>query len=165
MNDELHEERYKLRFGVERSIRYHARMAGRYETIYKFFMFVTILMGSASFGELSNQPEIWGGFAAAIAAFVLVYAPGNRAACHRNLHSRFSDLAIDMESECTDINLKKWTKTRLQIEQNEPPIFWALNRDCHNEVCKAWDRLDYVKKIGFWKRLTMYLLRHDHVGA
>ncbi len=162
MNDELHEKQYKLRFGVERSIRYHARMVGRYETIEKLLMFATILMGSASVTSLIWWTEYLGGVAAAIAAFLLVYAPGNKAALHRNLHNRFSDLEIAMESECTEEKLKEWTKTRLRIEQNEPPIFWALNRDCHNEVCQAWDRRDYFQKLDWWKRATMYWFRYDH---
>ena len=63
MSDKLYDEQYKLRFGVERSIRYHARMAGKYETIHKWIMFATIFMGSASFAALNNSPELWGGVA------------------------------------------------------------------------------------------------------
>lgn len=165
MENELSEKRYKLRFSVERSIRYHARMVGKYEIIQKTLMFATILMGSASFAALNDSPELWGGIAATIAAFVLVYAPANKTTLHISLRNKFSDLAIDMESECTKENMEKWETARLRIEQNEPPVFWAVNTDCHNEVCRAWDRLEHVTQIGLWKRMTMYYMRHDRADV
>lgn len=159
----LDEEREDLRFGVEKSIRYHSRMAGRYRAIHRFLMFLTIVSGSAAFADAASISHIWGLSAAVIAAFSLVYAPGDTAARHRNLRNRFSDLEISIEVE-HDADLSLLKERRLRIEQDEPPVFWALESDCYNEVCLAWGRDKGFTKIPRWQRLTMYFLRHERVS-
>jgi len=156
-------ERDALRFEVEKSIRYHGRMAGRYRAIHRVLMFLTIVSGSAAFGDYSSTSPFLGLSAAVIAAFVLVYAPGDTAAKHRNLRNRFSDLEISMEVE-HDADLSLLKEKRFRIEQDEPPVFWALESDCYNEVCRAWGRDKGFTKIPRWQRLTMYFLRHERVS-
>ncbi|MCY4261548.1 MAG: hypothetical protein OXC91_14985 [Rhodobacteraceae bacterium] len=166
MNADCQASKNDLEFAVEKSIRYHGRMAARYETISKLLMFMVILSGSASFAAFMDKSQFFGAGAAVIAAFALVYSPGNRAARHRNLRNRFSDLAIEIQkSEDSPENLNQWKSKRLHIEQDEPPIFWALEADCCNEVCRARGQDEYIENLRWWPRLTMYSLRHSRSAA
>ena len=155
-----------LNFGVEKSMRYHSRMASRYEVIHKLTMFITILAGSASISTaLSEFPQIYtaisGAIVAIIATFNLTYAPGLSASVHSRLRDKFSDLAIEIRTnDESQIDYGRWLKIRLQIEQGEPPIFWALEADCDNEVRRAWGKDSKVIAIDLWSKFTMYLLRH-----
>lgn len=162
MTENLKEQVSDLDFGVEKSMRYHSRMAGRYEVIHKISMFLTIAAGSAAFAEFLSENSMWFGAAAAIfAAYNLVYSPGLNASRHRRLHDKFSDLAIEIRtSEKSQENYNQWIACRLRIEQGEPAIFWALEADCDNEVRRAWNRDSKLAAIGWWFRATMYIFRH-----
>ena len=53
-----------LDFAVEKSMRYHGRMVGRYGAIHRCSMFITILSGSAAFADLAEMSPVFGAFAA-----------------------------------------------------------------------------------------------------
>lgn len=79
------------------------------------------------------------------------------------LFRRFSDLAIEIRTrthEAVPPALAEWTERRLSIESDEPPIFYALEADCDNQVRRAWGRDEKLVQIGKWARLTMNWLRH-----
>ena len=162
MTENLKKQVRDLDFGVEKSMRYHSRMAGRYEVIHKISMFLTIAAGSAAFADFLRENSMWFGAAAAFfAAYNLVYSPGLNASLHRRLHDKFSDLAIEIRtSKEPQENYNSWIACRLRIEQGEPAIFWALEADCDNEVRRAWKQDRELAVIGWWSRTTMYIFRH-----
>ena len=148
----------KLDFGVEKSMRYHQRRRGFYDSLHKIIMFLIIICGSAAFSGFS---EYLAAAAAAFAAIDLVWGPSHCARDHEMLFRRFSDLAIDIRTTTQDPESHaKWVTERITIETDEPPIYWALEADCDNEVRRAWGRDKELILIGWWARLTMYCHRH-----
>jgi hypothetical protein len=51
----------------------------------------------------------------------------------------------------------------LEIEADEPPIYWALDADCDNEVCVAWgkDKSAGLVELTRIQRLLMNFYRID----
>lgn len=147
-----------LDFAVEKSMRYHQRRRGHYDAWHHIFMFLTIICGSAAFAELS----VYFGAGAAIFATVdLVWGLALRARNHEILFRRFSDLAVLIRtSNPTETLYTEWLNQRISIETDEPPIYWALEADCDNEVRRAWGRDKELVHIDRWHQLTMYWLRH-----
>ena len=62
--------------------------------------------------------------------------------------------------EQTRENYDRWVAERYEIENDEPPIFYALEADCDNQVRRAWGRKKKMVEIDWWSRRTMFLLRH-----
>lgn len=152
-----------LDFAIEKSMRYHQRRRGHYDILHKALLFVTIVSGSAAFGKLLDSPEYFGAAAAVFAAIDLVWGLSHRARDHELLFRRFSDLAIALRSKSTptEDDIADWTKRRIEIESDEPPIFCALEADCDNEVRRAKDRAETLAHIDLWSRVTMNWLKHS----
>ena len=167
--DELKLDIDSLNFAVEKSMRYHQRRRGYYDAWHKLFMFLIILSGSAAFAELplfqdadSAAFNIFGALVAGIAAIDLVWGLSHRARDHEMLFRRFSELAVKIRTEeGTETSCKEWLNERISIETDEPPIYWALEADCDNEVRRAWDRDEELVKIDRWFRWTMHLFKHS----
>ena len=116
-----------LAFQVDKSMRYHQRMRGFYDTAHRVFMFMIISTGG---GALSEKPQYAVAIAAAVVAINLVWSPSHRGRDRHLLQGRFSDLMIatrtgDWSSEHLDI----WKTSRLTVEKDEPTIFYALEAD------------------------------------
>ena len=152
-----------LIFQVDKSMRYHHRFRGFYDTANRIFMFAIIAAGGgAVLHKAGDAPEIGGAIAALIAALNLVWVPSHKARDHHLLHGRFSDLMVRMRTDQrTEENYVLWDAERHRIEKDEPPIFHALEADCDNQVRHAWGRDERMVKIVWWKHWTMYLLRHS----
>lgn len=163
MANNLKESIDALDFAVEKSMRYHQRRRGHYDFVHKFILFLTILSGSAAFGDLFQLSEYFGAAAALCAAIDLVWGLSHRARDHELLFRRFSELAIAIRSmnEPTDDDLAVWTKKRIEIESDEPPVFCALEADCDNEVRRAKGRTNELAAIDLWGRVTMNWLKHS----
>ena len=149
----------KIDFAVEKSMRYHQRRRGFYESFHNALMFLTIISGSAAFADMSNY---FGGMAAIFTAVNLVWGLSHRARDHEILFRRFSELAISIRTmpEETKEAYDKLMEKRIEIETEEPPIYWALEADCDNEVRRAWDRTKKMVPIDWWCRTTMNWLHH-----
>ena len=116
-----------LAFQVDKSMRYHQRMRGFYDTGHRVFMFMIISTGG---GALSEKPQYAVAIGAAVVAINLVWSPSHRGRDRHLLQSCFSDLMIatrtgDWSSEHLDI----WKTSRLTVEKDEPTIFYALEAD------------------------------------
>jgi hypothetical protein len=132
-------ERQKIDFSIEKSIRYHHRRLAHYDKLHKFMMLAVIITGSAAFGELLGEHSArLGLLTAALAAFDLIMALPIKARDHQFLHARFSDLAPELRS-CTAFtqeHLANCQKKRIEIEKDEPPIFWGLRNHATTKCCK-----------------------------
>ena len=106
--------------------------------------------------------EYFGGMAAIFAAIDLVWSLSLRARDHELLFRRFSELAITIRTtqSATENLYAKWIRKRIEIEKEEPAIFWALEADCDNEVRLAWGRDKELVNINWWCRKTMNWLHH-----
>ena len=152
----------KLDFGIEKSMRYHQRRRGHYELLHKFIMFLTIICGSAAFAQVLGLSEYFGAATAFFAAGDLVWGLSHLARDHEILFRRFSDLAIAIRTTVspTQESYAEWLQKRISIEADEPPIYWALEADCDNEVRRARGKDEKLIQIDWWARLTMYWRRH-----
>ena len=162
-----------LNFAVEKSLRYHQRRRAVYDIRHKFSMFVIILLGSATFGKVLGetsfmpmQAEQWFGLMiAAIAALDLVIGFSHKARDHEVLHRRFSDMAAEIRSadNGTEKDYGKWLALRVNIEADEPPIYWALETSCDNEVTAAWgrDQAEGLVPLGWHHQIFMNWYRFD----
>ncbi len=140
-------------------MRYHQRRRGFYDFFHKAFMFLIVVAGSsATFSGLSG---VFAVIAAVLAAIDLVWGLSHRARDHEMLFRRFSDLAIKIRTEeQTEASYREWMGERVSIEKDEPPIYWALEADCDNEVRRARGKDTELARIGWWCRKTMYFIRH-----
>jgi hypothetical protein len=163
----VNEDRYKLQFEIDKSIRYHNRRKAHYELLHRLFMLGIILSGSAALAQVAKAPEILGGVAAFLGAFDLVFAWSHKARDHQTLASRFADLDLDVirKEPITDENIRLWTAQRKRIEAEEPPVFNAVEADSWNETCRArgLNRDGQLLIIPCWHRATKNWIRHEGV--
>ena len=146
-----------LLFQIEKSMRYHQRRRGFYDLGYRVLMFAIIVSGSLF--AVFQLKSI--GIGSVLAAISLVWGPANKARTHEFLFRRFTDLSVEMQSKSwTASNYRKWKSKRLAIEADEPPIYYALEADCDNQVRRAWGRDQKLVKIALWRWLTMSIWRH-----
>jgi hypothetical protein len=155
-----------LKFGIEKSMRYHQRRRAFLETVHRLLMFSVIVVGSTA-ALVIVPSEKWLGVAAAlIAAFDLVYAPGMRARDHMILNQRFTVLMADVfRAQSIDAGrIAEWKAQRILIEADEPPIYWALDKDCYNEICFALGKATPANlyKLSTRERLFMNFFRFEH---
>ena len=133
-------------------------MRGHYDMVHKFMVFLIIAGGSVAFAEVVGWSHYLGAAVALVAAAELVWGVSRRTRDHEILHRRFSDLATSIRTKPrTDEAYADWVSARIAIESDEPPIYWAVEADCDNEVRRAWGRDQELAQIGWWPRLTMHL--------
>lgn len=137
--DELH----KLLFGVRRSARYHLRRRRFFERWHSVTNLVGLATGSAAIASVLSKHEWWalvsGVVVAVLSGFDLVVGTVAMAREHSDLARRFVLLERDivLAGEPTPESLRQFTAKRLEIEADEPPVLRALDRICHNELCRA----------------------------
>ena len=162
MNEELERNIYKLNFQIEKSMRYHQRRRGFYDFVHRAFMFLIIFFGSAAFIDQAGHLREWVGvLVASLAAIDLVWSLSHRARDHEVLFRSFSELAIQIRTT-EDADQKaydSWVKRRIEIETDEPPIYYALEADCDNQVRRAWGKTNELVKIGWFKHKLLHLVR------
>ena len=150
-----------LMFGIEKSIRYHQRRRAHYEELHKAVMLGVIVSGSAAFANSMGHGPVMGLVAAILGAVDLVFAFSHRARDHEILHRRFTELANRCrrapESDVTELE-----RIRMEIETDEPPIYWEVESDCYMEVAAAWGRkVDRPQNWTWWRRAMMHWWRFE----
>ena len=69
-----------------------------------------------------------------------MWKPSHRSRDHELLFRRFSNLAIGIRTtDPSEKSYLKWIRDRLLIEADEPPVYYALEADCDNEVRRGGD--------------------------
>jgi hypothetical protein len=165
----LAEQLEKLSRAIEKSIRYHQRRRAWLETWHRWMMFTVIVSGSAAFsGVLPTcvRSEYLAFFAALIGAFDLATGIPVAARNHAILQGKFSSLLADMARNRapTIDDLGEWTASRLEIEAEEPPIYWVIEAHCYNEICHARGDRKRAVHIPLWRSLTGNISRHNNFG-
>ena len=121
-------------------------------------MLLIILSGSAAFAQAFPHAEYLAALTALLGALELVYGFSHKARDHELLHRRFTELLADIKTHPVpdESMLGDWSRKRLLIETDEPPIYWALEASCDNEVRIAWgcEKLGLVK-LSWWQKLMM----------
>ena len=162
-------ERYRLLFGVRRSVRYHDHRHRHYLQVHSCSSFLIIVLGVAAVvATLGKQPLAFNSLAwifpavsAILAAVSLVMSTTRQAALHSDLYRRFIRLEkrfLDAPRQPPDLTqemLNDLEKERLEIEMDEPAIYRAVDRLCHNELVRSEGRNEYALPLRFYH----YLLR------
>lgn len=124
-------------------------------------MFFVIVFGSAAFASSLNSPELFGALAAVIGAADLVFSFSHRARDHEILYRRFSEIAADIKQKQkpSEDQLTLWERKRIEIEADEPPIYWALEASCDNEatIARGWEKYNGLVSLSFSQKRLMNL--------
>ena len=56
----------------------------------------------------------------------------------------------------TEEQIRRWVKRRIDIETDEPPLLYALETWCDNEVCRAW-RWDHEGLVPLTRRQRLMM--------
>ncbi len=158
----------QLLIDIMRSIRYHDRR-------YAFFInlviivrvFNILLAGTAIFGYSTLEPNVIYILSAIVALCNIVDISINfsdKLVLHKSLKEKFINLEIYAHSD--NANAKELKRKILAVEQEEPPIYRALDVLCHNEIVQAhgYDMNKNWYPVNMWYRLTSNLLRHESVN-
>ena len=137
--DDLRKRRRELLFDVRKSVRYHDYRRKHYLQLQSIINFLGVVLGSAAFAAL-QQLEPWNrvfpaGFAV-LSAIALVFRVTEKALLHYHLYQRFIGLEREFLdcSEWSSDTLDELENDKLKIEADEPSVYSALNRLCHNEI-------------------------------
>lgn len=153
--DEREAQLIALKFGANKSLRYHAARRLFFDRIHRGGMAVAAIGGSAAFVALIGGGTVLATFAAAIIAVAasLDVAIGfsERARHHDELYRRWSDLVAEMirHGPPEEQVLRNWMAERTLIEKEKPTPLAALNVICHNEEAEVQgygdDQLRHVR--------------------
>jgi len=159
---ELEDGFYSLEFAARKSIRYLTKRKRFFDNWHYLNVAVTALSGSGAFASLMSGgtetiAKVLTGITAIASSLDLAVGFSKRGKQYDNLQKRFSDLLIKIiQSEKTKESLVQLEAERLQIEKDEPPTLIALDIFCHNEECRAQNKLDSLYQFGWFRRCLMH---------
>lgn len=172
----LSDDQHALLFGVRRSIRYHDRRTGFFDSLHRITNALTVLLAGMVFVELldGNVPHAlqWlAGVSATLSIIDFVLGYSQRADAHRSFKRQFGELEADIVVSDLD-NTEQWksfSARRVRIESNEPPVYRALDLLCQNELLLASGYTRQVDPADFSylklkHRLTAHLLRWSDIA-
>lgn len=167
------DERYSLLFDVRRSVRYHDRRRAFFEKMHRVTNVLTVLMaGSVLFelgrgGDTSWWLKALSVAAALLAASDMVVGYASKADLHATLKRRFGDLEIAIVGGSNDEQaLRQCLMERLRIEQDEPPVYRALDSLCHNEqvIAEGIDDPAQLNRLRRWERWTCHVHQWPNIS-
>ncbi len=160
----------KLRFGIQRSTRYHNHRRRFYELWNSATVTVAALGGSSvavtSFveriGGLWWLPGVLGVIIGLLAALDIGIGTAKSANLHTDLARRFIRLEQRLAHgrELSDEELADATRERLEIEADEPTALLLLDVICHLELLRSQDDRRTFPTIPRWRRKTIHWLSH-----
>lgn len=150
----------RLLFGVQRSVRYHARRQAFYDFWSTLTNAVTIIGGAGTVWAVLDNTFLgkdWRVYLPAVITVVatlnLVWGTIRSARLHSDLARRFSELEREMlKARPTAESLADFQAKRLVIEAEEPPVKFALDVLCHNELARAMGREDEYREVTWLQR-------------
>lgn len=172
----LNDAQYGLLFDVRRSVRYHDRRRAFFERMHQVTAGLTVLLAGSVLFELARPGETaaWlvslAAVAALLSAWDIVVGYAGKAGLHKDLKARFG--ALEMAILSGDGSPDAWNGNqieRLRIEQDEPPVFRALDLLCHNELALAegFDRNDkaHFERLTNWQRATRHIFHWANLAV
>lgn len=169
----LLDRHYEILFDIRRSVRYHDHRRRFYLNLRSAINFFTIIAGSAAvasaFAASGIQALQWvsGAFVAVLAAIDLVVGTVDKATLHTDLYRRFIRLEKRMlnPGSLTSEALTSIESEQLDIEMDEPPVYHALNRSCHNELLRSEGRPELYETLSWSHRTFRNLLHFPNLPA
>ena len=153
--EELSNEFYKLKFGINLSIRYHLHRKSFFSSWHYFIMSVTSILGASSFMLLYAGDDVISKKIALITSAIVglftmldaVFGFMRKYSIHDELQRKFIDLLNEIEmSNETEENLKTSILKRNIIQKEEPKDLHALYILCYNQECMALGNKDNIFK-------------------
>lgn len=169
------EEQYGLYHSVIRSIRYHDRRMGFFRLLHNITSVVTIFLASSFLLASNNIDEnLWlkvlSIIAALFAALDIVVGFSESANLHHTLRRKYMDLELAILS-VSQTDTEAWKNLQLnslKIEQEEPPIYRALDLLCREEVNAAEgikpEEDEWHTELKWYQRLTAHLLKWENIA-
>jgi hypothetical protein len=160
-DNDLKDRRHKLLFGVQRSVRYHARRRAHFDRINRATVALSLMFGSATFatllGNLAGRTLLLAlaAIVTALSALDLVLGTERRAREHHDFERRWITLEREMirAGDCGAEQLAEFEDRRLSIEADEEPPLRILDVLCHNELVRATQSNGTQYKIGPIQRM------------
>ena len=133
--------KYGLSFRIRKSVAYHDHRRGYYASLDAGVKILGLVIASAVFTENFGDQD-WAkwlaGFFVLASTASIVQRFGSMAHLHESLYKDFISLQqklVEMKNP-TQSNLDALESELLDVESREPPIYSALNRFCHNQICR-----------------------------
>jgi hypothetical protein len=135
---------YDLDFSVQKSRRYHEKLAAFYGVWRDWIKIVSVIAGSGVFllllASATRFAEVFAAFVALWAILDYVIKPAEKADDHSELGQKFTDLAIRIaKSPRTPEAVGELSATRMEIEKCEPPCKRLVDLQARNDECRARD--------------------------
>lgn len=172
---EMTDAQYALYFDVRRAIRYHDRRRAFFERMHQLTGVLTVLLAGSVLFDIARPGDnpAWllalAAIAAILSAWDIVIGYAGRAGQHRDLKARFAALEIAIVASNADASTWQAHHTeRLRIEQDEPPIYRALDLLCHNELMRADGHPSdspHLASVPLYQRLTRHLIHWPDTPA
>ncbi len=156
----------ELLFDVQRSVRYHDRRQGFYQSVQNLTLFWAFIASTGTVAavgaEYLQALPLWvqlipSALSSLFIGLTLVFRVGAKATLHETLKRRFIDLEITLQkgrSTPTEDFLASATETRLLIEAGEPQTLRVLDTLCHNDMLRVMGRpAERQIKVGPMQRL------------
>ena len=155
-----------LTFTVKKSIRYHDYKRAFYRAVVSWIHFLGIVAGSSALATLTTDLAWKSVFPAALvvlSAAGLVARVGEKQALHTDLYKRW--VRLEQQYLKGVMTLDQLEIASLKIEIDEPPLYKALNRHCHNEVLLQEDQANKILPLDRRHRLFKSLWRFHELPA
>ncbi|MBU1691931.1 MAG: hypothetical protein KJ958_03295 [Gammaproteobacteria bacterium] len=175
--DDMNDGQHDLLFAVRRSIRYHDRRRAFFDRMHQVTAGLTILLAGSVLFDMARPGHtpwwmtVMAFVAALLSAWDMVVGYAQKANLHGTLKNRFSTLEMAMiAGDDTPETLNKHLLERLRIEQDEPPIYRALDLLCRNELMiamgykKSGDQVHLFDEIGLFENLTRHILHWENIS-
>ena len=155
-----------LTFTVKKSIRYHDYRRGFYRAAVSWIHFLGIVAGSAALATLTKDlawRSVFPAVFTVVSAAGLVARVGEKQALHTDLYKRW--VRLEQEYLKGVMTLDQLEIASLEIEIDEPPLYKALNRHCHNEVLLQENQANKMLPLHRHHRLLKSLWRFHELPA
>jgi hypothetical protein len=131
----------KLTMATQVSMRYHESRKRHYDGIYKTMVFGIMLLGAASFMAGFSEWKFLSMGVLALSGMLMVWNFSQKARDHDLLRVQYKNLLdnIRLNPHPTTQDIYNWRTLRMNIQAQEPPVFWAIANDCYYDVARAWD--------------------------
>ena len=156
----------------DRSARYHTLRRAFYSRCHRWMMAFIVFGGSAAVAILSQKllegNPSWLIFTMLIptllGAIDLVWNPSDRSRDHEVLARKFYWVArtID-EQNATGEMVRDWKISLLNVYEDEPDVFHALNAECYNAATRAvgFKEIEKYKRISWLQRRFRHWVRYS----
>ena len=159
--------KYRLSFRIRKSVAYHDHRRGYYAFLDAGVKILGLVIASAVFTENFGGQD-WtkwlAGFFVVASTASIVQRFGSMAHLHESLYKDFIGLqrALLEMKDPRPSELDALKSQLLAVESREPPSYSALNRYCHNQICRVDGKNDHIQPLRWYHYpLKNFFTFHD----